>query len=71
MLARRAYQLELVERLRREGDRFIFSIDGYELLGDQYAESTVDGTHPTDLGFSLIAAALRPQLSRLLETAGE
>ncbi|MDF2937142.1 MAG: hypothetical protein K0Q90_2515 [Paenibacillaceae bacterium] len=71
MLARRAYQLELVERLRQEGDRFIFSVDGYELLGDQYAESTVDGTHPTDLGFSLIAAALQPQLSRLLETVEE
>jgi hypothetical protein len=37
-------------------------------LGEQYAESTVDGTHPTDLGFFLIAAALLPQLSRLLGT---
>lgn len=67
MLARRTYQLELVEALRQEGDRFIFGIDGYRLLGEQYAESTVDGTHPTDLGFSLIASALLPELSQLVE----
>lgn len=71
MLARRAFQLELVENLRRQGDRFIFGVDGYKLLGDQYGESTVDGTHPTDLGFSLIAAALLPELSRLVEAGAE
>jgi hypothetical protein len=71
MLARRAYQLELVETLQQEGDRFISAIDGYELLGEQYAESTVDGTHPTDLGFFLIATAILPQLSRLLEAFSE
>jgi hypothetical protein len=53
------------ERLRQAGDRHLHYLPGEDLLGDD-GEGTVDGSHPTDLGFarqaSAMAAALRPWL---------
>jgi lysophospholipase L1-like esterase len=40
---------------------------GAGLLGGD-GEATVDGTHPTDLGFMRIAEALRPVLERALRS---
>ena len=42
-------------------------VEGQSLLGDD-GEATVDGTHPTDVGFQRIARALLPLLQTLLET---
>jgi lysophospholipase L1-like esterase len=55
-----------VEQARRAGDPHIHFYDGTTLLGDNYEECTVDGTHPTDLGFMRIADALTPVLADLL-----
>ncbi len=40
------------------GDKNIYFIDGGELLGEDFWECTVDGIHPTDLGFYRIAENL-------------
>ncbi|WP_217496388.1 SGNH/GDSL hydrolase family protein [Paenibacillus algicola] len=54
-----AFQHKLVRRLREEGDRHIFFFDGSILLGSvDYDECTVDGKHPTDLGFQRMAEGL-------------
>jgi len=52
-------------RLAASGIRNLYYVHGEELLG-QDGEDTVDGTHPTDLGFLRIAEALRPVLSQLV-----
>ncbi|MFD2333632.1 SGNH/GDSL hydrolase family protein [Cohnella sp. GCM10020058] len=65
-IARRDYQKEWVEALRRQGDRFVHFYDGAHLLGECWNECTVDGVHPTDLGFMRIADALTPVLAPIL-----
>ncbi|RKP58293.1 hypothetical protein D7Z26_02000 [Cohnella endophytica] len=65
-IARRDYQRELVEELRSRGDRFIEFYDGAVLTGDLWNECTVDGVHPTDLGFMRIADRLTPILKSIL-----
>lgn len=65
-LANLQVQMETVERLRGEGDREIHFFDGSALLNDDYEQCTVDGVHPTDLGFLRMAENLAPALGRLL-----
>lgn len=65
---RRQVQLEHVEQLRAAGDRNIHFIDGYTLLSEDEAnECTVDGKHPSDLGFMRIARSLEPAVRKLLK----
>lgn len=58
-------------RLRRVYDDLVVSsphlhyVDGADLLGED-GEDTVDGTHPTDLGFNHMAKRLLPVLSPLI-----
>ncbi|MEF3311202.1 SGNH/GDSL hydrolase family protein [Paenibacillus sp. GYB004] len=66
-LSMQAIQRETVERLNRHGDQNVFFYDGSGLLGDHFHECTVDGVHPTDLGFMRIADGLTPVLQKLLE----
>jgi lysophospholipase L1-like esterase len=49
------------------GDRNIHFLDGGTLLGDDFEECTVDGVHPTDLGFLRMASGIEPVLTRLLD----
>ena len=53
------------QQLIAAGVRDLHYIEGEFLLGDD-GEATVDGTHPTDLGFARIADALAPRLSVLM-----
>jgi len=48
------------------GDGNVYLIPGEELLGDCAEMATVDNCHPNDLGFYMMAQALKPILSRLL-----
>jgi hypothetical protein len=66
MEAMRKIQRETVTRLRRGGDRNVHFLSGANLLGPQADEGTVDGVHPTDLGFFRMAERLEPILRRLL-----
>lgn len=55
------------ERLLAAGVPGLTYVPGEGLLGTD-GEATVDGTHPTDLGFMRMAEALAPVLRKILET---
>ncbi len=58
----------IYEARKRAGDRNIHFVDGTEFwTGSAYTENTIDGAHPTDLGFTLMADKLEPVLRQLLE----
>ena len=61
--------LALYERLKADGDDRILYIKAQDLLGDD-GEDTVDGTHPTDLGFFRMAKGMEPTLRTALRLAG-
>ncbi|MBB6678055.1 SGNH/GDSL hydrolase family protein [Cohnella lubricantis] len=64
---RRKIQSDTVTRLREEGDLNVRFFDGSTLLGDEDAEEcTVDGVHPTDLGFLRMARTLEPVIRELV-----
>ncbi len=54
------------ERLTEKGVTGLSYVPGETLLGSD-GEATVDGTHPTDLGFQRMADALEPVLRKVLE----
>ncbi|WP_409345585.1 SGNH/GDSL hydrolase family protein [Paenibacillus sp. MBLB4367] len=64
---RKRVQKETVERLRREGEANVFFYDGSDLLGEDFSECTVDGVHPTDLGFLRMAQSLEPTVRELVK----
>jgi lysophospholipase L1-like esterase len=59
---------EAYERLRSSGTKGLYYVPGAALLGDD-GEATVDGTHPTDLGFQRMADVLGPVLEPLTRKA--
>lgn len=67
-LVRRDFQRQMVEDLRGNGDDRILFFDGADMLGEDFDECTVDGAHPTDLGFRRMAQALEPVLEGILGT---
>ncbi|HVF10547.1 MAG TPA: SGNH/GDSL hydrolase family protein [Abditibacteriaceae bacterium] len=62
----RDFQRQTIETLREQGDKNLCFFDGGELLGSDYDECTVDGVHPTDLGFMRMANGLAPTLEEIL-----
>lgn len=65
-IERKELQLNTVEQFRLKGDSNIFFYDGEDMLGEDFDECTVDGAHPTDLGFIRIAGKLTPVLEEIL-----
>ena len=61
------FQKNEVARRSAAGDKNIYFIDGSTLCGDIWHETTVDGTHQTDLGFYLMAKALIPAIDAILK----
>lgn len=57
---------EAYERLKKEGVKNLYYLEGDTLLGDD-SEDTVDGSHPTDLGFFRQADAFEKVLKPILE----
>jgi lysophospholipase L1-like esterase len=53
------------ERLLKEGVTGLTYVEGNQLLRDD-GEDTVDGSHPTDLGFMRYADVLTPVLAKVL-----
>jgi hypothetical protein len=51
------------DALRKDGVRKLSYLEGAELLGN---EDTVDGSHPTDLGFMRQADQFQPALEKIL-----
>jgi len=66
-IERRDFQRSVIDGLRKKGDKFVYFKDGSELLGKDFDECTVDGAHPTDLGFMRMADALTPVLRGILK----
>ncbi|MCM3746604.1 SGNH/GDSL hydrolase family protein [Paenibacillus pasadenensis] len=64
-MKRKQIQRTVVETYRATGDRHIHFCDGGELLGEDYHDCTVDGIHPTDLGFQRMAERLAPVIDQL------
>ncbi len=65
---RRAVIRKTYERAMAEGDRNVYFIDGSTFFKsiDLWDCATVDGTHPTDLGFYLMAKKIQKVLEALL-----
>ena len=61
----RDFQQQTIAALQALGDRHISFHDGGTLLGEDFEECTVDGVHPTDLGFHRMAKGLYPVLKGL------
>lgn len=60
-------QRQVVARYRKNGDTALQFLNGGTLLGgDDFHECTVDGTHPTDLGFLRMADGLEPVIRKIL-----
>lgn len=59
--------LRTVENARVSGDDNVYFISGRELMALCSDEGTVDGTHPTDLGFYSMAKAVLPVLKSALK----
>jgi hypothetical protein len=57
---------ELYQQLARAGDKKLLYVPAAGLLGTD-TEGTVDGTHPTDLGFMRMADVIEPALRRALK----
>ncbi|MFE0558529.1 SGNH/GDSL hydrolase family protein [Paenibacillus sp. NPDC058910] len=65
-LARKKFQMDLIRQLTEAGDQNLTFVDGSDWLGDDPGETTVDGVHPTDLGFKLMADRLEPVLRQVI-----
>ena len=70
-IARRDVIIDTYRRARELGDKNVYYIDGEGIFrGPDEDLCTVDGTHPTDVGFLKIADALHRILVRALRAAG-
>lgn len=74
-LRKRAFEASKREAARKgmerllERDKNIYFIDPGMELGDDH-EATVDGVHPTDLGFERMLERIQPQIIRILRKYG-
>ena len=66
-VARRDVILDTYRYARAQGDRNVYLIDGESVFRGRYIDMcTVDGVHPNDLGFALMADAVEATLRRAL-----
>jgi lysophospholipase L1-like esterase len=66
----REMQMHLVKDARNGGDAHLHFLDGSTLLGADADECTVDGIHPTDLGFLRMAQGMEPVIRKILGSPG-
>ncbi len=64
---RAQFQRRFVEQRRAAGDANIHFLDGETLLGERPDEGTVDGVHPTALGFMNMANGIEPAIRSILK----
>ena len=60
------FQKQVVKK-HQEYDKNIYFYDGHKLLGKYTYDATVDGSHPTDLGFMMITENLEKVLKKYIE----
>ena len=56
---------EVYETMCAAGDRNIHFFDAFPLYADGSIHPTVEGLHPSDLGFKIIADALAPEIKKI------
>ncbi|MBQ9337201.1 MAG: SGNH/GDSL hydrolase family protein [Lentisphaeria bacterium] len=62
---------KIYQTRKKAGDRNLYFVDGTDFWApEDYSENTVDGAHPTDLGFARMAEKLKPVLLKLLQKYG-
>ncbi|MGI6457068.1 MAG: SGNH/GDSL hydrolase family protein, partial [bacterium] len=64
--AKRDVIRQVAAKLIQEGDQNIHLVEGHDLLGPTEGDGLVDGFHPNDLGFQLMAERLETILFNLL-----
>jgi lysophospholipase L1-like esterase len=64
---RAKFQADFVRARQAAGDKNIHFLNGGSLLGEHAHECTVDGVHPTDLGFMKMAEAIQPMIKTIIE----
>ena len=65
---RKAVILETVEKAKTLGDNNVYFIDGTKIFPLEIeGNCTIDGCHPNDLGFYLMAKAIAPVLKEILD----
>ena len=65
---RRQVIMESYRKARELGDENVYLVDGKEFFVGKYADMcTVDGIHPTDLGFSFMADHIGEVLEKILK----
>jgi hypothetical protein len=70
--ARQAVVRETYENALARGDKNVWFIPGTELIRDEIADDwSVDGIHPTDLGFFSMADAIAPTLEKMIKLVKE
>ncbi|PCJ60600.1 MAG: hypothetical protein COA79_08500 [Planctomycetota bacterium] len=60
------WQKNIVKQRVDSGDENLYLLDGSTLIGPDDFEATVDGVHPTDLGFNLMAQGMIPKIKSIL-----
>lgn len=65
--ARAKFQADFVRARQAAGDSNIHFLNGGALLGEHAHECTVDGVHPTDLGFMKMANVIEPVIRAILK----
>ncbi len=66
LVSNRDFQKNLVAKRQKNGDNNVYFLDGTTVLGEDYHECTVDGSHPTDLGSYRIANSLLEKIREIL-----
>ncbi|MCF6297643.1 MAG: SGNH/GDSL hydrolase family protein [Flavobacteriaceae bacterium] len=66
LISNRDFQKKLVVERKNNGDSNIYFLDGSTVLGEDYYECTVDGSHPSDLGSYRIAQALLKKIKEIV-----
>ncbi|WP_230200215.1 SGNH/GDSL hydrolase family protein [Bacillus niameyensis] len=61
------FQKQLIQKSQESGDEKIYFYEGTHLLGSHWDEKTVDGVHPTDLGFMSMADQLTSVIEKILQ----
>lgn len=62
------YFYNIYQARRAAGDEHIYFVDGSDFYSpEDYSENSVDGAHPTDQGFAVIAKKLEPVLRDLIK----
>ena len=66
VVEQRAVMMEAYLRCRKNGDERIHFVDGFSLIPFGTDAAYVDGVHPTDHGFHLLAERLAPMITQIL-----